>query len=55
MPEVAVLGGGRTPIGSFFPAKDFLFEALIPAEGCSGLAGVNVLKDQSQNPVWLGA
>jgi hypothetical protein len=54
MPEVAVLGSGRTPIGYFFPAKDFLFEALISAEGCRGRAGVNVIEDQSQIPSGSG-
>jgi hypothetical protein len=48
MPEVAALGSGGTPIGSFFQAKDFLLEPLIPAGGRRGFAGVNVIEDQSQ-------
>jgi hypothetical protein len=54
MSEVAVLGSGRTPIGSLFPAKVFLFEALVPAEGCGKRAGVNVIEDQSQIPSGSG-
>jgi hypothetical protein len=50
MPEAGVLGSGRTPIRSFFQAKDFSLEALKPPEGCRGFACVNVLEDQSQIP-----